>query len=186
MSIKRITDEEIKDAQIQGNLPNRPTQKSLYPDNTMTTEEVKKRFDKLPKLIITRYNELVSALNSILNRVLFNLPDFTEEDNGKIMGIESGEAKWIKFEKASGSTVIVGAVLEPIEVEDSPLIFFTIDGRTYPAGKRMSWGEWVMSSYNTGGLYINGTAVYTANGNFLGVYNTDLIVESRNYTTFGS
>ena len=62
MGIKKITDEEIQNSQIQGNLPNRPTQKSLYPDNTMTAEEVKAVFDKLPKLLVERYNELVGAI----------------------------------------------------------------------------------------------------------------------------
>ena len=67
MAIKKITDQEIRSLQIQGNLPNRPTQKSLYPDNTLTAEEVKAAFDKLPKLIAERYNELVSAIIGITN-----------------------------------------------------------------------------------------------------------------------
>ena len=122
MSIRKITDEEIRNAQIEGNLPNRPTQKSLYPDNTLTAEEVKAAFDKLPKLIAARYNEVVSLIlgengQTIQDKIhtgireghtlkdLFQdiingnfsfgngLPYISEEDNDKILMVENG--KWI-------------------------------------------------------------------------------------------
>ena len=62
MAIRFISDEEIKNAQIQGNLPTRPTQKSLYPENTLSSEEVKAAFDKLPRLIAAYYTELVASI----------------------------------------------------------------------------------------------------------------------------
>lgn len=67
MIIKPISDEEIRNAQIQGNLPNRPTQKSLYPDNTLTAEDVKAAIDKLPKLVAKRLNELIQTIVGSVN-----------------------------------------------------------------------------------------------------------------------
>lgn len=40
------------------------------------------------------------------------------------------------------------------EGEEDNLITFTIDGIEYQAEEGMTWGEWVNSSYNTGGCYI--------------------------------
>lgn len=174
MAIRKITDEEIRNAQIQGNLPNRPTQKSLYPDNTYTAEEVKAAFDRLPKLIASRYNELVSAFSSITNGVISVLPDFSEADNGKVLYIENGESKWIKINSITNGVTIVGAELEEVSDEPVKLISFTVNGTPYQAESGMKWGEWVYSSYNTLGCFIENTIVFYGDNDPLGLSNTTL------------
>lgn len=124
MALKPISDEEIRSTQIQGNLPNRPTQSSLYPDNTITAEEVKEAFDKLPKLVANRLNELIRTIISttdgrlnadslagmmqtglreghtlydllleIANGTRSFLPAISQADNDKVPTAENG--KWI-------------------------------------------------------------------------------------------
>ena len=63
-TIKKISQEEISRNQVEGNLPDKPSQAPLYGGRTLTPEEIKGFFDKLPKLIAERYNELVSAVHN--------------------------------------------------------------------------------------------------------------------------
>ena len=89
---------------------------------------------------------------------------------------------YIKYELEDGSLISIGKLILGNDSGGSvTIISFLINGKSYQAEKGMTWGEWVMSGYNTGGVRINGTAVYTAEGVFLGVYNTDVIVSGRNY-----
>lgn len=65
------------------------------------------------------------------------------------------------------------------------LISFTINGTTYQAEEGMTWGEWVSSTYNTGGYGVSGLNVTSpALGNPLvnDVIATDVIVNGRSYT----
>ncbi|MBO7740873.1 MAG: hypothetical protein J6S34_05045 [Clostridia bacterium] len=89
MIVKPISDEEIRNLQIQGNLPNRPTQRSLYPDNTLTPEEVKAAFDRLPKYLAEKLNEVIRCTNEESSL----LPTITAEDNDKVLTAQNG--KWI-------------------------------------------------------------------------------------------
>lgn len=63
-TIKKISQEEISRNQVEGNLPDKPSQAPLYGGRTLTPEEIKGFFDKLPKLIAERYNELVAAVQN--------------------------------------------------------------------------------------------------------------------------
>ena len=49
-----------------------------------------------------------------------------------------------------------GTVTFTVAVKDvtKPIINFTIDGASYQAEEGMTWGEWVESAYNNGGLYL--------------------------------
>lgn len=64
MAIKDITQEEIARNQIEGNLPDRPSQMTLYGGKVMTPAEVKAAHDKLPKLVAERFNELIAAIRT--------------------------------------------------------------------------------------------------------------------------
>lgn len=64
MAIRDITKEEIARNQIEGNLPDRPSQMTLYGGKVMTPAEVKAAHDKLPKLVAERFNELIAAIRT--------------------------------------------------------------------------------------------------------------------------
>lgn len=64
---------------------------------------------------------------------------------------------------------------------------FTINGSTYQAYSNMTWGEWVNSSFDTIGLYVEngkikgaGVNVYTY-GDYKEVLSTDIITEGSEY-----
>ena len=68
------------------------------------------------------------------------------------------------------------------------LITFTIASISYQAEEGMTWGEWVNSSYNTGGYIISD--IYVTDSNHFTIYDvesstyqhsTDLIVNNSNY-----
>ncbi len=63
--IKPISAEEVAKAQIEGNLPDKPNQATLYGGKTLTPQEVKAWYDKLPKLIVEYYNSLIKAIPGI-------------------------------------------------------------------------------------------------------------------------
>lgn len=63
-TIKKISQEEISRNQVEGNLPDKPSQAPLYGGRTLTPEEIKGFFDKLPKLIAERYNEIATAVHN--------------------------------------------------------------------------------------------------------------------------
>lgn len=73
------------------------------------------------------------------------------------------------------------------------LITFTINGTSYQAEEGMTWGEWVNSSYNTGGFVINTgyeNTIATDNtfsqlvyGNGSGIYATTTIIAGNQYST---
>ncbi len=62
MAINKITAREIAENAVEGNLPDRPSQESLYAERGMTAAEVKAAYDRLPKLIADRFNALVDAI----------------------------------------------------------------------------------------------------------------------------
>ena len=51
------------------------------------------------------------------------------------------------------------------------LISFTIAGTSYQAEDGMTWAEWIASSYNTGGFYLDNSN--SVSGNTLGLVSTD-------------
>ncbi len=51
------------------------------------------------------------------------------------------------------------------------LISFTVAGTSYQAEEGMTWAEWIASSYNTGGLYLDNSN--SVSGNTLGLVSTD-------------
>ena len=60
MSIQKITQSEILKNGIKG-LPTRPSTPSLYRGSTLSAEELKEAFDKLPTLIAERFNALLDC-----------------------------------------------------------------------------------------------------------------------------
>ena len=60
-----ITDSEIKAAQVQGNLSDRPTQKTLYSGATLTPDQIKAVYDKLPKLIAQKFNKFIKIIPGV-------------------------------------------------------------------------------------------------------------------------
>lgn len=73
--------------------------------------------------------------------------------------------------------------------ESTPtLISFTIAGTSYQAEEGMTWGEWVASSYNTGGLYLDSlgyvvrsSSSHVLNGNNY-VHKNTAIIAGFSYT----
>lgn len=63
--IKPISKEEVAKAQIEGNLPDKPSQATLYGGKVLTPQEIKAWYDKLPKLIVDYYNNLIKAIPGI-------------------------------------------------------------------------------------------------------------------------
>lgn len=64
MAIKKITETEIARNRVMGNLPDKPSQASLYGEGPMTPSEIKAAFDKLPLLIAAAFNGLVESIGS--------------------------------------------------------------------------------------------------------------------------
>ncbi len=66
----------------------------------------------------------------------------------------------IDFSTLKGLTIPEGNVTQIADASGRvlwsaiTLIEFTIAGTTYYAEEGMTWGEWVSTSYNTGGFYI--------------------------------
>ena len=81
--IKPISNEEVAKAQIEGNLPDKPSQATLYGGKVLTPQEIKAWYDKLPKLIVEYYNNLIKAIpgieegkisdNSLAAKILTNI-----------------------------------------------------------------------------------------------------------------
>jgi hypothetical protein len=86
-----------------------------------------------------------------------------------------------------GQTVDVYCVGSPTN-----LISFTIDGTSYQAAEGMTWGEWVASEYNTGGIrigesgsvYLEFSIVhYSFEDGEHAVPHSDTIIENYDYDT---
>ena len=67
--------------------------------------------------------------------------------------------------------VVNGVVV--YEKQASATISFTIAGTTYQADNGMTWGDWVNSSYNTGGFIIVDDNVRAPNYNVVGIVICD-------------
>lgn len=63
--IKPISNEEVAKNQIEGNLPDKPSQATLYGGKVLTPQEIKAWYDRLPKLIVDYYNNLIKAIPGI-------------------------------------------------------------------------------------------------------------------------
>lgn len=63
--IKPISKEEVAKNQIEGNLPDKPSQATLYGGKVLRPQEIKAWYDKLPKLIVEYYNSLIKAIPGI-------------------------------------------------------------------------------------------------------------------------
>lgn len=64
MLTTKITDEEIKDLKVSS-LPTRPTAPSSFGGRGYTAKEMKEAFDRLPLLIIERFNRLVDDITRL-------------------------------------------------------------------------------------------------------------------------
>lgn len=62
MAIEKITKDEIAAASVEESLPDRPSQTTLYGGKVMSPRELKKVYDKLPKLIAEKLNELIDKI----------------------------------------------------------------------------------------------------------------------------
>lgn len=60
MSVQKITNNELLTYGVKG-LPTRPSTPSLYKGSTLSAEELKEAFDKLPRLIAERFNALLES-----------------------------------------------------------------------------------------------------------------------------
>lgn len=65
------------------------------------------------------------------------------------------------------------------------LISFTIGGTSYQAEEGMTWAEWVNSSYNTGGYYVDGTAIMTPEKYIVAANLSSTINDGNNYSING-
>ena len=61
MTTKRITEEEISELSVSS-LPTRPTAPKAFGGRGYTAAEMKGAFDKLPLLVIARFNELLEDI----------------------------------------------------------------------------------------------------------------------------
>lgn len=100
---------------------------------------------------------------------------------------------------ASGEPIVGKAESGGTEWDGSYAILmsFTIGDTTYQAEDGMTWGEWVASDYNTGGVIVNENGyVYTSGGGQVyknnydngvtDVYSTVAIIEGATYRVFES
>ena len=79
-----------------------------------------------------------------------------------------------------------------VEEDGAKLISFTIKGTTYQAEEGMTWGEWVASDYNIGGMYVEGNYIRSAPAiaicnkyNYM-VSPSDIITDGYAYSTIAS
>lgn len=71
MTTKKITSDEITKHAV-ASLPTRPTESVAFGGNGYTSAEMKEAFDKLPKLIIERFNLLISDVED--GQILSDIP----------------------------------------------------------------------------------------------------------------
>ena len=67
-----ISESEIKQNQVQGNLADRPSQVTKYGGRAMTPEEVKAAYDKLPKLLAKKLNNFLNIIPGAAGTTLLN------------------------------------------------------------------------------------------------------------------
>ena len=79
MKIKPISEEEIRNNKIQGNLPNRPTQNSLY-NTPMTPEEIKATIEDIVDIV----NKKLPSFKHVQN-VEIRETEFEKNTSRKIM-----------------------------------------------------------------------------------------------------
>ena len=70
MTTKKITSEEISAHAVES-LPTRPTESTAFGGRGYTSTEMKAAFDRLPKLVIERFNNLIDDIEGgdILNDI---------------------------------------------------------------------------------------------------------------------
>lgn len=85
----------------------------------------------------------------------------------------------------AGQIMDYSLVVRP--VADVVMISFTINITTYQAEEGMTWAEWIASSYNTGGYYLDGGNGVTSGyymvsaGGSISEKGTDVIVADYTY-----
>ena len=75
MTTKKITSEQISENAV-ASLPTRPTASVAFGGKGYTSTEMKEAFDRLPKLIIERFNLLLSDLSD--GQILSDIPTDNE------------------------------------------------------------------------------------------------------------
>ena len=110
MNATRITDEEIAGMTVSS-LPTRPTSPTAFGGKGYTSAEMKAAFDRLPLLLVERYNSLLDDIESLGEGSLAeSIP--TGINEGHSLGdlfsdVESGNlASYIKVGKESLHSVI--------------------------------------------------------------------------------
>ena len=90
-------------------------------------------------------------------------------------------------DRADGAFYVqFGSITIDFGTVGNQLISFKIDGTEFQAVKGMTWEEWLNSSYNIKGFFLNedGNVAIDANWAIL-AKGTDVIVEGKNYLSFG-
>ena len=104
--IEKITEKEIKESQVQGNLADRPSQLTAYGGKAMTPDQVKAAYDKLPKLIAQKFNKLIDSIPGATGNYL-------REDSLAAMmltGIRSGHTLKNLFEEIKSGAFLEDAL----------------------------------------------------------------------------
>ena len=115
MTTKKITESEIAPLCI-ASLPTRPTAPTAFGGKGMTSTEMKEAFDKLPSLIIERFNALIDDIES--GNITESIPvgdtaGFDSLDS-LINGIESGEFASAMTVLGKSLTAVIADILSDI------------------------------------------------------------------------
>ena len=126
MTTKKITESEMAPLLI-ASLPTRPTAPTAFGGKGLTSVEMKEAFDKLPKLAIERFNDLIDDITT--GRIAYAIPMIGSEKletlADLLVGIENGDlANAVKVLGKPLSTMIGGilsdinSIKRKLEIED--------------------------------------------------------------------
>lgn len=105
MAIQTIKESELAQAAV-ASLPSRPNAQPQFGGRGYTAKELKEAFDRLPRLIAQRLNELIEAVQSgeVLDQTYIphlgsTLPAFADEMRQTVADLEAGVASAVKTEE---------------------------------------------------------------------------------------
>lgn len=105
MAIQTIKESELAQAAV-ASLPSRPNAQPQFGGRGYTAKELKEAFDRLPRLIAQRLNELIEAVQSgeVLDQTYIphlgsTLPVFADEMRQTVADLEAGVASAVKTEE---------------------------------------------------------------------------------------
>lgn len=170
----KITEDEFAAVKI-ANSADRPNAMSTYGGAKKSAQDVKAMFDKAPKLLMGKHNDLVDGVVAVVREVAKQGEKVTELhdalESGELKG-EKGDAYILteadKAEIADKVEVeMIGDINEAleriIEIQNALgavitfSIHYNVDDKTVTlkANYGMTWEEWCNSEYNTIGARIN-------------------------------